>query len=278
MASLVYPSDYNAGAPSVQFSNDEGGGSLFLPCPGNIAFSDSGNYSTIDLGAIGRSADAVKAGTSSAASFFGDRAGKSASENIKAAGRGIKNAGKSINNFLFDKQYRGDKLGLAGEIGAELFDAGTGLAAGGAFGDIAQQIAFDSTTDRKIFDPQTRTTFTGNSIRSFGFQFTLIARSRSDSDTIEAIHKFLREYSYPKRSTTRTNTILSYPPLWDIEFVNIKGVPKIQKCFLTELDTTFNPSNTIWMEDNRPIEVQISVNFTESRAMTREDIQASHKG
>ena len=79
--------------------------------------------------------------------------------------------------------------------------------------------------------------------------------------------------------------VLVYPPYWEITFwkgvsdedgepdlVTNDYMPRLKLCNLTGLNTTFNSSGNFFHKGGAPIEVDISLSFTESMALTREDL------
>ena len=75
-----------------------------------------------------------------------------------------------------------------------------------------------STGDKTIMNPNTNTTFTGNAIRTYTFQFTLVGRTEGDTEAIRQIHNGFREFMYPESTFDGANLILKYPPVWNLFF------------------------------------------------------------
>jgi len=134
-------------------------------------------------------------------------------------------------------------------------------------------------SNRRVLNPNTNTTFEGNNVRSFTFGFTLVGRTPGDTNQIKALHELLRSAIYPFVQDDGSNILLSYPPTWDVKFVNSssgggenKWLPKIYECYLTGLNTTFNPSALMFKTDMSPVETEISITMQETRALTRKDV------
>ena len=49
-------------------------------------------------------------------------------------------------------------------------------------------------------------------------------------------------------------------------------IPKIASCYCRDLSTTFNANSDVYFENNAPLEVDIAVQFQETRALTYDDI------
>ena len=74
--------------------------------------------------------------------------------------------------------------------------------------------------------------------------------------------------------------MLSYPPQWIIRFVDsnqdeLEYIPKIYTCYLTGVNTVINSSsNTFRRQDLSPYEIDISLQFQETKVLTRSEIVA----
>lgn len=215
---------------------------IFLPCPGGITFADSGSYGEISK----------------------DRfLSKLTQNNVNAA---AKKAGEGGNVIDTLKKEAASKLEKASSQ-----DAVAALSS--AMGpDIGQQIQFGN---KVIMDPRINTAFTGNGLRTFSFEFKMIATSQQESMTVKDIYNAFRRNIYASRAGLIT---LRYPPVWEIKF--LKGdktlnqyIPKIHKCYLTSVNTAFNSENNSWRVDTAPLSVDISISFQEQKVLTREDIE-----
>lgn len=137
--------------------------------------------------------------------------------------------------------------------------------------------------NKVVQNPFQNTSFSGNQIRNFTFNFKMIAKNRVDADQIRQIHKLFREKIYAEKPRAELTAFLRYPPLWEIDF--IKGytagsfkknefLPTINLCYLTAFNTTFNTTAPAWGPGGTPIEVDVSMTFQESRVNERGDIKA----
>ena len=50
-------------------------------------------------------------------------------------------------------------------------------------------------------------------------------------------------------------------------------MPRIHKCFLNSVETNYNPSTNIYFDNGAPVEIDMSVTYQETRALTRDDIE-----
>ena len=257
---LVYPLDLRSASdrPVVRFTaferkNKQGGAThhhIYFPAPPGIAFSETANYNTINLGALG---GAAQSAISAGADAF--RAGGGMSGALSAAGSNIASQAKSLK--------AGEVAALAakysGVVGDDLKGA-IGLATG------------------SVVNPNTNTTFEGNSVRSFGFTFKLVARSAAETEVIRRIHNKFRAFSYADADKNANNLVLSYPPVWNIDFLNMQTasdnpyIPKLFSCYLTGVQSTFNTTSGAFHRDGAPLEIDISLSYQETRALNRQDI------
>ena len=141
----------------------------------------------------------------------------------------------------------------------------------------AEVIAF---ARKNIVNPNTNTTFVGNRLRSFGFNFKLIASSQKESAIIRNIHASFRRFTYAKKTVDANDFTLAFPPTWSIKFMDFGSgafenqyIPKIYECYLTQVESTFNSDANIFYSDSAPLQVDITLQFQETRVLTRSDIE-----
>ena len=223
---------------------------MWFPCPPNIQISDSAQYSTLNLGTIG--------------SLIGN-----AADAIKES----KNMGEMLGN-------------TAGAIGSQAKSLKKGELAAIAASALPfnDQLASQAKFNQKIvINPNTNTTFDSNSIRSFSFQFKLVATSRQESEIVRKVQNKFRAFTYADSRNNAQNIILAYPPVWLIRFLDTakrenRFIPKIFSCYLTSVNATLNSSANMYHDDGSPLECDISLTFQETRTLTRHDINTLEKG
>lgn len=142
---------------------------------------------------------------------------------------------------------------------------------------ISEQVAFATKT---IINPNTNTSFVTNKVRNFGFNFKLIATTPAESNLINEIHTTFRKFTYASQKEDSSNLTLDFPPIWTIRFMNVgdnepenKFIPKIYSCYLTQCESTFNSEANLYFNDSAPLSVNISLQFQETRALTRKDFK-----
>jgi hypothetical protein len=138
-----------------------------------------------------------------------------------------------------------------------------------------------SLATRSVKNPNTNVLFKGHGIRSFSFNFKMIAKSADEAELIRQIHERFRHYSYAELVNEATGFMLAYPPVWVIRFYSPDGnggfeetshIPRIFSCYLEGVTTNINPSSVTFYNDGAPTEVDVSLNFKETRGLTRKDI------
>lgn len=123
-------------------------------------------------------------------------------------------------------------------------------------------------------NPYTRQTFEGVNIRTFSFSFKMVAESASESNMARNIERTFRKFLYPKRMG---EIALAYPPLFYISFYSEGRIneymPVIKPSYLTGMEASFNETaNTMFKGTGAPIEVALSLTFTEEKALVRQDL------
>ena len=134
---------------------------------------------------------------------------------------------------------------------------------------------------KTVVNPNTNTTFKSNRVRNFAFNFKMIARSQQESNIIRSIHSKFRKFTYASQSGGGSNLMLDFPPVWTIRFLDFSSdtdentfIPKIYSCYLTQVESTFNSDANLYFRDSAPLVVDISLQYQETRALTRNDIDS----
>ena len=222
----------------------------YFPIPPGVTFSDSANYSELNLGALG---------------------GALAAEIQEAYNRG---EGEG-----FTKAFGAGVAGTGGVIG-RLFNMKASEVATITRGvnPYADQLKL---VTRSVKNPNTNTVFTGHGVRTFSFSFKMIAKSKDEAELIRQIHERFRHYSYAELVNEATGFMLAFPPLWVIRFytpdknggfTETPHIPRIFSTYLTGVTTSINPDSLTFYHDGAPTEVDVAINFQETRALSRKDI------
>lgn len=188
--------------------------------------------------------------------------------------------------------YNTTDFGLAGA--ENKFGAGTitqtlkmaGIKAGRLLPNFAVEDAqIEKSFAGAIVNPNTNTTFGGNGVRSFTFAYKFIPESQAEAQTIKQIIRRFKALSYAALGNSDkenpASLILTYPPVWQIKFLTSGAggsfsenpfMPKLFDCYLTGVETNYNPAANIFFKGGAPNEIDISVTYQETRALTRNDI------
>ena len=220
--------------------------SVYLPCPGGVSFSDGGSYTTIDMGMIGDIASAFASG------------GSAVERTSAVAG-------------MFKKQAEG-----LGAMGASILVAKT-LGAN----DIATGIEF---ANKSVRNPRTNTAFSGNTLRNFQFDFKMIGKNTNEVNEINEIQSFFREQVYASKLNGISSVMQQYPNQWTIRFMDPRNgkeltyMPKIYTCYLTAVNVVVNSTSNTFRTDMSPYEIDVSIQFQETKILDRDEINALEGG
>lgn len=220
--------------------------SVNLPCPSGVNYSDGGSYATIDMGIIGDVAQAVaKGGT--AAEMTGGMAG------------------------AFKKQIEGMGIGGAGILALKAMGAN----------DAATSLEF---ANKSIRNPRTNAAFSGNTLRNFQFDFKMIGKDSTEVDEINEIQSFFREQVYASKLNGTSTVMQQYPNQWTVKFIDprdgeeLRYMPKIFTCYLTAANTVVNSTSNTFRTDLSPYEIDVSLQFQETKILDRDEINALEGG
>lgn len=250
---LVFPRDMlvESQRPYIRFTCKPANGgqamtSVNLPCPGGVSFNDGGDYTTVDMGIIGDIATIVAKG-GSVSEMAGAAAGafKKQSAGLGAVGGGI--------------------LALK-TLGAN---------------DTATALEF---ANKSIRNPRTNTAFSGNQLRNFQFNFKMIGKDPKEVDEINEIQSFFREQVYASKLNGTSTIMQQYPSQWTVKFIDprdgneLQYMPKIFTCYLTTATTVVNSSSNTFRTDLSPYEIDVSLQFQETKILDRDEINALEGG
>ena len=233
-------------------------GSVMFPLSRGLKYSDGVTYNVVDVGILGAAGDLGSASTDD-----GRLSGAAKSLAINAMGKALPTATSAL-------------------VGAGLGKLGGGASAGALLGGVAGGNASAATgaiaqaATRVATAPNERTLFERVKMRSFGFGFTMIARDADESREIKNILKFFRSEVYPEAITIVDGGApfaYEFPNVFQIDIKNRDGSNpgfNIQRCYLENVDTTFNGTSSGMYNGNEFVEVQVMLQFRE--------ISAMHKG
>jgi hypothetical protein len=247
----------------IGFQKKMGSPSVVMYFPASQTFYDNIAYGSADLQVTGAAIE----GASEAGS---DQVGKQ----IKGA---LGNFATGVIDVLSD---------LSGAVsGAAKSEAGR-LAASRTLGKIPLVGTAATLLNRMVINPNVRTLFNGVNVREFAFQFKFISTSPQEGEIIQKIIKTFRKEAYPEAFNVKigdaTNVALGYnfPNAFKITF-HFKGaqnlnIPKILPCYLRSVSHTINPTGGGFRNDGKPNEIDLTLTFSEFRALNSQDIEKGY--
>lgn len=239
-------------------------GTVMLPLQRGLQYNDKVSYNqqSTNFGqGIFSAAASVLSGEDGKIS---DAAAGSVSQLVARATGGA--LGSTIGGALSKLPFGGAGIGaVAGVIGAE---------------PLAN---FAKEASRISMNPNLRTLFDNVPMRGFSFPFRMIAKSEKEAQEIRNIVKFFRGELYPEAvNAGKDNNIpfaYKFPNVFDIQLKDSTGKNpafKIQRCYLTGVNTTFNQTATGMYkgkDGNYFIEVDMSLEFIEIVTMDKAKVE-----
>lgn len=256
----------------VSYENNTGGeelGRVTLPLQVGLKYNDVANYnSQASLGVIGAAAESALNGQNPFAGAT-DNMG-----NITSAAKALvsQSVAKNIGSVL------GVTAGLT--LGGKAQGAVVGSVAGA---NVGEGLGAGVTSATRVTSaPNFRTLFKDVQMRSFSFDFKMIANNREESRAIRDIIKFFRQELYPEKIALGTSGVAlayKFPNMFEIEVKNRFGQNpgfKFQRCYLQNVSTSFNETTQAMFVDGSFIEASISLQFIEIVALDKQKIRAGY--
>lgn len=163
------------------------------------------------------------------------------------------------------------KMIKSDNTGAVVRTLASGLA--GKLGD--RTAATVSSITQTAVNPNTRSVFQGVPVRKFNFAFEMKASSLVEQQNIEAIVHFFRSHLYPKQIAIENVPIgFEFPDRFHIKMLydNKRVGVDFLECHLEGVNTTYNGQSQAFYDGGGFTQVDLSLMFTEVRALTQEDI------
>ena len=238
--------------------------SLYLPMALN--FRDNVAYENLDLGISG---SFVEAGARSS--------GLKGKERVDGLTSMIEDITGGVANTFDEVMTGGNKdLGALAATYVNVITKFPGME--GVEGAVKQNVGV-------TINPNTRSLFKNVAIREFAFQFKFIAKSKKEADEVRDIVKFFRTELYPEallvqNPDSKFSVAIGYkfPKKFIITpMYNNSPIPdtKILPCFLRDVSVVYNPSGQSMHGGDNPhfTEIDMSLAFTETRTLTRQEIE-----
>jgi hypothetical protein len=138
--------------------------------------------------------------------------------------------------------------------------------------------AFRSRVTGTSINPNLELLFQGPKLRSFGFQFKLAPRSKTESVQIRKIVKFFKKGMAPLRSSEGASSFfLGAPMVFDIHFKGPRGdlntIGKIKTCALQQCNINYTPDGIYnsYEDDSQPVALTLQLGFTELLPLYNDD-------
>lgn len=222
---------------------------IYLPIPDGLSFADGAAFEATDLG--------IKQGA--------------INDIVNNVGNALENSSGTIDAIV--GAYKGASSTL-GNVKSQLSSLSKTDMASAL---VDEKFGTNSLGARsKLLAPNKTSFFKGNNIRGFSFEWKMVARSEQEAKAILNIQRIFRLFSYASSQTGSPNILLDFPPAWKIDFFsnnesNIK-LPKIYGCYLTGVTTSFGEDRMVFSPDGSPLQMTLSLEFEEVRALNRKDI------
>lgn len=238
---------------------------IILPLPGNLQTGYNVDYAQEEMGILGQAA----------AQSAGDL--DFSVEGVTKFLAGTKD--KVVNqDALKGFGLQAAETQAAPLISALLGSALGGTAAAGALGAIAagaQQVATGALAGKGITrNPHMAVLFKGIGFRTHSFNYKLIANNQKESDTIRNIIYLFKRAQAPEYRAE--NHIFAYPNQFHIGFNKDKYLFKLNQSVLTSFSVNYHgeggPFYHTVGDEEAPVSVTIDMSFTETRIVTKKEI------
>tara|TARA_B100001063_G_C16709382_1_gene527150 strand:- start:245 stop:1345 length:1101 start_codon:yes stop_codon:yes gene_type:complete len=132
-------------------------------------------------------------------------------------------------------------------------------------------------TSKITTNPNVRALFKNVPLRNFSFTFQLVPTSQQEARMVEDIIKIFREELYPETMTAAgVNIAYKYPNRFQIKVRynnrDISGI-KFLPVYLQSFNAVYNSATGGMHRDGRFSAIDISMTFTETRALSKQDVR-----
>ena len=137
----------------------------------------------------------------------------------------------------------------------------------------------------EVVNPHTQMLFKSPALRQFNFNFKMIPRSKAEAKEIIKIVQFFRLAAYPDLGASvadSTGTQLNmatykFPDVFEIKYLSSgrenKNLIKFGRAYLTAINVNYNQTSPTFFDDGMPSEIDLSLTFQETKALSRVDIR-----
>lgn len=141
----------------------------------------------------------------------------------------------------------------------------------------------------EVVNPHTQMLFRSPALRQFNFNFKMIPRSKAEAKEIIKIVQFFRLAAYPalgadtaQGADNKALTMATYkfPDVFEIKYLaggrENKHLIKFGRAYLTAINVNYNQTSPTFFDDGMPSEIDLSLTFQETKALSREDIMKGY--
>lgn len=136
----------------------------------------------------------------------------------------------------------------------------------------------------EVVNPHTQMLFKSPALRQFNFSFKLMPRTKAEAKEIIKIVQFFRLAAYPDLgantaagSGSLNMATYKFPDVFEIKYLSNgkenKNLIKFGRAYLTAVNVTYNPTSPSFFDDGMPSEIDLSLTFQETKALSRVDIK-----
>jgi hypothetical protein len=222
-------------------------GSVTLYLPSSLQIIDAVQYNSASLGTIGAG---VEAGMAKGGSALG------------AIAAGVTQGVESFTNLFssagVDKEAASLALNKVSALGGEEVAAGV------------------KSATRVTVNPNLRTLLESVPIRNIPFTFKLVAQNEQESDEITRIIEFFRYQMYPDEITgtiggASVSLGYKFPDPFEISatYDGVQVGTKFLDAYLSSVTVSYNEGGMGFHADGKPVDVNISLQFVEAKALSR---------
>lgn len=142
-------------------------------------------------------------------------------------------------------------------------------------------------------NPNPSVAFQGPELRNFSYTWTFYPTKKEESAKVFNIIKLLKQASLPAQTFSGSGALLNYPDICQLNFFpwdensnsrwgwTEKSIIRIKKCFMTNVDVDYNPSNVPGFfndENSSPVAIRLTINFSEIEYMLSQDWESGRTG
>lgn len=130
-----------------------------------------------------------------------------------------------------------------------------------------------------LINPAQENYFRGSDCRNIQLVFNLIPLSSEDTEVYRMIIHLLQKNSVPSVPNGQAGRIMHYPSSWQIDFKPDRFLPVYKEAVLTNVTTDYSATGKTYLhDDGGPVQINLSLNFTELTILTREDVEGGIYG